>query len=900
MTRAMPTGTVTLLFSDIEGSTALLSRLGSVPYAEVLSAQREVLRAAWAAHGGTEMGTEGDSFFVAFETAPAAVAAAVQAQHGLAARVWPAGVSVRVRMGIHTGTPGVHDGGYVGMDVHRAARIAGAAHGGQVVVSAVTAGLVGAGLPPEIELRELGSFRLKDLPAPERLYQLSGAGLLDGFPALKTLGSASSLPRPATELVGRDGELAELTALLGSAHVRLVTLTGPGGSGKTRLAIGVGASLIDQYPGGVFFVQLAAVTTSEVMWTTIAEVLDVPPEGRTPPALFAHIAEKRALFVLDNLEQLSGADNVVAELLREAPHAVVVATTRRPLHLAAEHEHQVPPLEVAAEHADLAAAEASGAVQLFVQQARRVKASFALTADNVADVVSLCRKLDGLPLAIELAAARTKLLTPRAILSRLDDALDLRGPSADRPTRQQNLRATIGWSYDLLDATQQQFFRRLGIFVGGADLEAVTSITASITADVDVSRDVFDVVTELVDASLVTISDDSDGEPRVALLETIRAYANGQLTAHRELDDVSRIHSEHYLKSSEQWVSLMFTDQRKAIFTRFETEHDNLRAALAWALGGPTPLAVESHADDDHRIRVGLGLCANTCDFWWSSRYSTEAVRWLEDAILRSGGRRWAERADCLTWIAVFLHGKGERDRAVVFAQEGVDLLRELRDYGRLPWSIAIRATIEWELGNPDVASGLFEEAVTLAEDTADGGLASQLQYVRVLGESSVFAHSQGNYERALELERRVIEVSDELGHVTLGLTTQQNMACTLRLMGRCADARLLMVQIVPQFLEFNEVANLTDLADDYAAILAELGEARLAVQLVAASEVTREDIDEPRRPSQQAEISAPLAKARRSLTATEWDEAWAYGRMTPIEKVLKDACAPRPTDPPG
>jgi class 3 adenylate cyclase len=339
----LPSGTVSLLFSDIEGSTVLLSRLGPA-YADTLDAQRLVLRRAWAVHGGTEMGTEGDSFFVVFPTAQGAVAAAAQAQRQLAAYPWPEGARVRVRMGIHTGSPAIHDGGYVGMDVHRAARVAGAAHGGQVVVSDATAHLVSGCLPDGVELRDSGVHRLKDIPAPERLFRLAIDGLQVDFPPLKTLGAASRLPVTATPLVGRDAEVAELTAQLRLPDVRLLTLTGPGGSGKTRLGIALAHRLIDAFPDGVYFVPLAVVTTAEVMWTSIAEVLDVPPEGRAPPGLFRHVAHRSALFVLDNLEQLASADTVVAQLLDHAPQLVVIATSRRPLHVPAEYEHLVPHL----------------------------------------------------------------------------------------------------------------------------------------------------------------------------------------------------------------------------------------------------------------------------------------------------------------------------------------------------------------------------------------------------------------------------------------------------------------------------------------------------------------------------------------------------------------------------
>jgi predicted ATPase/class 3 adenylate cyclase len=549
----LPTGTVSLLFSDIEGSTVLLNRLGP-SYADTLEVQRQVLRDAWAVHGGTELGTEGDSFFVVFPTAEGAVKAAAQAQRELEDYPWPGGERVRVRIGIHTGSPQVHDGSYVGMDVHRAARIAGSANGGQVVVSSVTADLARGGLPDGVGLRDLGSHQLKDIAVAEHLFQLAIDGLQADFPALKTIGAASSLPVTATPLVGRDQEVAGLTALLRSPGVRLVTLTGPGGSGKTRLAIAVAQRLGVVFPDGVFFVPLEAVTSADVMWTSIAEVLDVPPEGRMPPGFFSYVAHRSALFVLDNLEQLPEADDVVAQLLAAAPQVAVIASSRRAVSVPAEHLHPVPPLALP-EDSTLADAEGSGAVQLFVQQARSIRPDFLLTLTNVAEVVAICRRLDGLPLAIELAAARMRLLSPKALLGRLDQALDIASPSKQAPSRQKTLRDTIAWSYELLTPAQQAFFRRLGVFAGGGDLDAIAAVTAVPTGAGD-GADPLDRVADLVDASLVTITEGPDGEPRVAILETIRAYARDQIRAADEADAVRSAHAGHYLQVAEQLQSL--------------------------------------------------------------------------------------------------------------------------------------------------------------------------------------------------------------------------------------------------------------------------------------------------------------------------------------------------------
>ena len=463
--RELPTGTVTMLFSDIEGSTVLLSRLGH-RYGEALSAQRAVLRTAISEMRGQELGTEGDSFFVVFSSAADAVACCAAAQRALAAYDWPAGVAVRVRMGLHTGEPSRHEEGYIGIDVHRAARIAATAHGGQVVMSDVTWQLARPALPAELSVRDLGLHRLKDIDGSERILQLAGPGLPAAFPPLRSLGAQTSLPRPATPLVGRVSDLERLRAAISQPDVRLVTLTGTGGVGKTRLALAAAGSLGAAFPYGVFFVALAAVRDVDVMWKTIAEGLDA--EGDGSGAVTEYLGDRQALLVLDNLEQLDGAAQVVAELLAAAPGVVVLATSRRPLHLAGEHELVVPPLAMPRDVGvtEVAACEA---VQLFVQQAGLVRPGFAVTPDNAADIAAICRRLDGLPLAIELAAARVKLLAPRALLARLESRLGLGGADRDRPSRQQTLRSTIAWSYDLLGPDLAGVFRRAGVFAGGCD-----------------------------------------------------------------------------------------------------------------------------------------------------------------------------------------------------------------------------------------------------------------------------------------------------------------------------------------------------------------------------------------------------------------------------------------------
>ncbi len=866
-----------MLFSDMEASTLLLSRLGD-RYVEALDVHRRLLRAAWRRWHGREMGTEGDSFFVVFETAADAVQAAVQAQRSLAVQSWPDGVPMRVRMGVHTGSPATHDDGYVGMDVHRAARIAASAHGGQVVVSEATAALVHPGVVDGVTLVDLGSHKLKDLPAPERLFQVAGEGLRRDFPSLRSLGAASGLPVPPTPLVGRDGELAELEALVRSPGVRLVTLTGTGGSGKTRLAIELAQRLTAAYPDGVYFVPLAAATTAEVMWTSLAAALDVPASDRMPPRLFDHLVHRSAVFVLDNLEQVPGADAVVSELLARCPRLAAVATSRRPLHVAAEHEHAVPPLELPLTP-DVAGAERSAAVQLFVQHARKVSSRFRLTADNAADVSAVCRRVDGLPLALELAAARTRLLTPRALLTRLDDLLELSDTGVDRPARQQTLRNTIAWSHGLLTPDLQVSFRRLGVFSGGADLEAVAML---VVTDRGSAPDPLQVVSDLVEASLVTVSESFDDEPRIGMLETVRAYAVEQLRVHGELDRARESHALHYLRLAEHLDPLVGGNQQVQARARFESEHDNMREALAWAFQ-PS----EGGTDPDRRVVVGLRLCMALALLWHVGGYFSERRRWLELAVERAGDRDRPELARCLSLLAATLRVAGDLDRARERARASVDMWRRMGGSGTLAMALTELADVEAERGELAAARTLYDEAVGVARGSGERG---QLRVV--LGELAILEASEGHHERSLELDSEALAIARELEDPIGALTAEHNMACTLREMGRVDDARQQMRGLVPRGLEVAGPGALTALAEDYAAILAEVGEHRSAVRLLGAADTMRERLGSPRHQVQATEIAGPVSKTRAGLPEQEWSAAYRAGRASTVEAALREADA--------
>jgi predicted ATPase/class 3 adenylate cyclase len=872
----LPTGTVSLLFSDIEGSTALLKRLGGA-YAAALDGQRQVLRKAWADHDGVELGTEGDSFYVVFPTAEGAVAAAAQGQRGLAGFEWPGTDRVRVRMGIHTGSPMVHDGAYVGMDVHRAARIAGAAHGGQVVLSSATAELASPSLPDGLWFQDLGLHQLKDIPVAVHVFQLSGEGLESEFGALRSLGTATSLPTPATPTVGREGEFAELAAALVSPDIRLLTLVGPGGSGKTRLAVEVARRAVPLFPDGVFFVPLAEVTSAAVMWTSIAEALNIPPEGRIPPGLFTHVAHRTALLVLDNLEQLDAGDEVVAELLDEAPAVMVIATSRRPLHLAAEYEHEVPPLELPKD-ASLEAIEGAGAVQMFESQARKVRSGFAVTAANAGDVAEICRRLDGLPLAIEIAAARSKLFSPKAILSRLDDALDMAAAGSRGEARQKTLRETIDWSYRLLAGDGQRLFRHLGVFAGGVGLDAIEAVYSGDQGPVGPAS--ADLVGQIVDASLAAITEAPDGEPRIHVLETLRAYAIERLTAENELEGARLGHARHFLRFAEVEGEAIFTADHLSAANRLELEHDNLREALKWCLA-------HSPADrprDAEGVRIDLGLCAHLGAFWAGAGYVGEARHWLVGTVEGGSAEDDPLMARCLRSLSLMDRRVNDVEAARGHATRGLEVSRRMSDPVVVAKALTALAGAEVDSGNGTAARPMLEEAVAVLR-AAD----EPLGLAFLLEEFGRFEEAEGHYESALAMHSEAAAISEREGSSNLPVDLS-HVASVLRLLGRLDEAAGLMRDVIAQLLDANAFGELSGVAEDYALLLADLGHHIAAAKLLGAGHAADERQGTASSAGQAVEVADATAKARGSMTNAQWQAAYQAGRDVPIDAALIEA----------
>jgi predicted ATPase len=693
--RDLPGGTVTLLFTDIEGSTRLLQELGE-RYGDVLAEHRRALREAFSRHGGVEVDTQGDAFFVAFSRASDAVAAAAEAQDALADG------PVRVRIGIHTGEPVVTEEGYVGVDVHRAARIMGAGHGGQIVLSETTRRLLDA----TAELRELGDHRLKDLSAPQRLYQLGDRD----FPPLRAL-YQTNLPIQATPLVGREQELEEAGALIRS-H-RLLTLTGPGGSGKTRLALQLAAEAVEQFPDGVFWVPLQALRDPALVERAIGA--SVGAEN----GLIEYVASKRLLVLLDNFEQVVEAAPVVSSLLAGTPHVKVLVTSREPLHAESEQRYPVEPLPD------------DDAAVLFLERARAVAPGFRPGGA----VGEICRRLDGLPLAIELAAARVALLDPEELLARLDRRLPLLASrSRDAPARQRTLRATIEWSYELLEPDEQSLFCRLAVFRGSFSLEAAEAV-----CDADL-----DDLESLVVKNLVR----RWGSGRLGTLDTIREYAVELLDAALDADEVYRRHAEHFRSVAEEANlnagTLRPGGQRLDIAL---AERDNFRGALAWAV---------------RRESISLGLeIATALEQLWVVDDPDEGIRWFE----RLFGRPEAElvspslRAQALRAYGSSLHIAGRHEAAEEMWTQSLALFEQLEDeHGRAVLLHRLGISAMWR-GELAQARELVEISDQIHQRTGD--VWGRAQTTGTLG---AIARDEGEERSALELVRESAGLAREAG----------------------------------------------------------------------------------------------------------------------------------------
>ncbi len=871
-----PTGTVTFLFTDVEGSTRLLHELGE-RYSAALDAHSKIIASRVSAADGLVVNTEGDAFFCVFSNAVDAVTAAVGIQRDLFDYVWPTSGVFRVRMGIHTGegTLGARD--YVGVDVHRAARISGAGHGGQILVSAETYALVGRKLSRSVSMRDLGEHRLKDLPQAEHLFQIMISGLENDFPALKSeSGRQHNLPATLNTFVGRSQELLTISERLSDS--RLITLVGPGGTGKTRLAIEVGTKELERFPDGVWIAQLAAVSDSEGVQHSLAAALRLRERPGTVlvDTISDHLAEKSVLIILDNCEHLLAACAEFADrLLVACPDVRILATSRQALRVPGEVVHQVPGLTVPSVGMSNEDFMASEAVQLFVDRAKQRKGDFSLTVETSASVVQICRRLDGIPLAIELAAARVNVLGVGQIADRLDDRFRLltTGNAADLP-HHRTLRLAMDWSYDLLGADEASLFRRLSVFAGGCSLEAVESVCST---DATPESAVLDLLQSLIEKSLVVI-DDHQGTARYRLLETVRVYAGEKLAGSGEKEAASHNHGSYYLHLVEEAEPALQgsgdSSSQAEVLDRLELDHGNFRAAMEGLL----------HTEPDVVGRLAAALWR----YWEVRGYLNEGSEWLKRALEAGEDLAPEVRAKALAGAGKLAWRRGAFEEAEPLFRESLHLWRIVRDRAGEANALHGLARAALNLGDHEEAQSWGEQSLTIqTELKSQQGIATA---INTLGEVARF---KGDLQQALDRYTESLDIYEEIGDTAAFITVKHNLGYTALGQGDIERAEARFFEAMTIARDLQDHLGIFSMFGGLAAVAVTQGDAERAATLFGAADAVATDGYAGDRVD-QIEVQHNLAATKAALEPAAFNRAWRTGEEMERGAAISYALEPR------
>jgi predicted ATPase/class 3 adenylate cyclase/Tfp pilus assembly protein PilF len=958
---------VTLLSTDIVGSSATWERLGEA-FGPAVEAHYAILRDAIARYGGYLVRTEGDSCLAAFDRASDAVRAAIAAQQGLQTHPWPPEVgAVRVRMGLHTGEPRFEDGIYSGPPVNRASRLQSAAHGGQILLSAVTQELAHAEMGESLVLRSLGRHRLKDLTEAESIYELQYPGMPESFPPLRTLEAfPNNLPVALTRFIGREAAIAEVKEWLRST--RLLTLTGAGGCGKTRLALQVASELLEAYPDGVWLVELAALSDPALVAQSVASVLGAREEPGRPLAatLAEHLQSRQLLLILDNCEHLIAACARLAEsLLRTCPRLSILVTSREVLAVQGEMVWRVPSLSLpadrppttdhgprttdhgppttdrapSAEH-DLLQYEA---IRLFFDRAVASQPRFAVTAQNATAVVQVCRRLDGIPLAIELAAARVKLLSVEQIASRLDDRFRLlTGGNRTALPRQQTLRATMDWSYELLSQQERLLLRRLSVFVGGFMLEAAEAVCSdevdSSPLTVDSGKEnlsslstvncqlstfeILDLLTSLVDKSLV-VMEEHDGEAWYRLLETNRQYGAEQLRDSGEGAELARRHREWYLALAAQASAELAGADQARWLNRLEREHDNLRSAMAGFL-------------EANELLLGMRLGTELARFWRIRGYMSEGRERLA-ALLVAAERIAAEtdaefeaqRAQVVHHMGALAYYQADYAAARAYYEQGIVLHRRLGRSTGLASALNNLGNVAWVEGDFPAARALYEESLVLRRELGETyGIAAALNNLGMVAQyEGDYSAAQSLYEEALVLRRSLgdpLDISDSLNNLGIvayllgefarartlyeeSLSIKRELGdrngiagllCNLGFValrqGHPSDAEPLYRESMAIRRELGDRNGIAEALEGLAGVAGARGDGLRAARLFGAAEALREAIGAPIPPGERAEHDRLVTTARAGQEQSAFAAAWEAGRALTLEAAMREAVGSR------
>lgn len=919
MSSVLPSGTITFLFTDITSSTYLWEQYGQA-MSTALARHDVLLKTIIRAHNGVIFKTVGDGVLAAFAHALDALKAALAAQRAVGTERWTLPEPIRVRMALHSGSAEIRNNDYFGSAVNRTARLLSAGHSGQILLSQATEQLVREHIPPTIKLCDLGTHCLKDLTLPERIFQPIVPDLPKVFPALISQKACrSNLPTQLTSLVGRERDVAAVCSLLLQDNIRLLTLTGPGGSGKTRLALQVAAELVEVFPDGVSFIDLAPIRTSDLVLAAIAHTLGVRETSGQPLAerLKDELRDKQMLLLLDNFEQVLDAAMIIVDLLASAAQLKILVTSRETLHLRGEQEVTVaplalpdctalPPLDQLSQYA---------AVALFIQRAQAIQADFQITTRTAATVAEICVRLDGLPLAIELAAARLKLFPPDALLTRLGSRLTLLTSGArDLPTRQQRMWDTIAWSYDLLTVAEQRLFRQLGVFVGGATLEAIDAVC---TAADDLSLDVVEGVAALVDKSLLRQIAGSDGVPRLVMLETIREYALEQLEAHGESALLHRRHARYYLSLGEDGAPGRGPDDGTWA-RRMDQHYDNLQSALIWS---QTPAC-----DPEFALEIACAMEG----LWFHRGLLREAGSELERAFNHPLGLESVsvrQRADAHAMAGLFLGLTRQNQAAQTHFEHLLPLAQALGDTAQYAWALTRLGWLACERGASSTAWTLLTESLAIFRELNDNlytvdtlnTMASVaileedperaealLAESRALGQGETYdpdmigfalthlghaAQLRGSYDQAVQLHLESLKHFQMLGKHRIGIAwAYHGLGEAALSQGQLEDARRWLIQGVELSRKLDDQACIAWCLAGLGSVAAFISQPEQGACLWGAAERLRHALQARPAPAARATYERALCMARCQLGEQAFAEAWAMGQSMLLEDVLVEA----------
>ena len=853
---------------------------------------------------------EGDSRFAVFQDAAGAVAAAVEIQENMFSETWNTDSPLKVRIGLHTGVADLRMGDYYGSAVNRSARLRGLGHGGQALISLTTKELVQDNLPEGVFLEDLGTHTLKGLTRPENIFQLLIPGLPKEYPPLKSIDNLpNNLPAQTTQFIGREDEVAEIVKYLCRRSVRLLTLTGPGGTGKTRLSQEAVVEMLEEFQDGVFFIPLAPLSDPDLVPSTIARTIGVREGGGLPPLenLKAYLHDKRILLVLDNFEQVMDATGGVQELLQAAPELKLIVTSRIPLKIRGEQDYPVPPLDIPPTNIGIEEMRDIECVQLFAVLAQAVNPRFELDERNAPAVAEICRRLDGLPLAIEIAAARSRMLSPQAMLKRLDDSLQLlTGGPKDLPARQQTLRGTIDWSYDLLEAPEQMLFARLGVFVGGFTLEAAEAV-CSPQGELDVMLG----IETLLDNSLIKSAHKGHEELRFELLQTIREYALEKSGETGDLELLRELHAGYFTQKSEYIMGHLYSDDTVEILPLLETEQDNFRAALAWSL--------------ESAERVGSGILIAFRIFWFWYRYGHfhEGRDWCERLLRESAGMgQHPLRGMILNTAAFMAMWEGDLNVAVDYASQSLAIMRVLEEPEGMSITLMTTGIILLNQGEDNQARPLLEEAVQLSRELGtswpigtglihlanvalgQGDIESALLYLeegeklaRQIGDPWQIAFAVNNrgevarvlgqYDRAyqyyVETEQLYKLADAKSDHARL----IHNLAYIAQHEGDLETAEEKFKESLESFLELGNKRGIAECLAGLGGLAAERGEFEQAVLLLSASEALLHSFGAAWWPADRIEVERNLDLTRSSVEPDTFEKLWNRGKNFNLEQAV-------------